>query len=182
LAAKKSKVLKTMNLSRGRYCLATVHRAENTDDPLRLQNIFRAFGEIASVDCPFIVPIHPRTRKVLEKLKVDTKLNTHIQLIPPISYLDMICLETNAKIILTDSGGVQKEAYFAEVPCLTLRYETEWVETVKDGWNHLVGTEVKSIIRRYQRFKEDNPRTSASHYGDGRSGVKILNTLTSELN
>jgi UDP-N-acetylglucosamine 2-epimerase len=119
LAAKKSKVLKTMNLSRGCYCLATVHRAENTDDPKKLKNIFKAFGQIASSNCPFIVPIHPRTRKELQKLDIRSEKNNNIRLLTPLSYLDMISLETNAKVILTDSGGVQKEAYFAKVQCTT---------------------------------------------------------------
>jgi UDP-N-acetylglucosamine 2-epimerase len=166
LAAEKSKVHKTMNLSSGRYCLATVHRVENTDDSSRLKNIYKAFGELASSDCPFIVPIHPRTRVALEKLKVNTELNMHVRLISPVSYLDMIFLEVNAKVILTDSGGVQKEAYFAKVPCLTLRNETEWTETLAGGWNRLMGAETEKIIEGFSNATSNLQSDFGSYFGD----------------
>jgi UDP-N-acetylglucosamine 2-epimerase len=180
LADRKSKALKTMNLSKGSYCLATVHRAENTDDSSRLQNIYKTFGELASSDCPFIVPIHPRTRKALVKLKVYAEPNTHVRLISPVSYLDMICLEVNAKVILTDSGGVQKEAYFARVPCLTLRDETEWTETLSGGWNHLVGAGMDSIMEGFEKLNFNRRRPVSSYFGNGRSGQKIISILSPE--
>ncbi len=93
----------------------------------------------------------------------------------------MISLETNAIIILPDSGGVQKEAYFAEVPCLTLRNETEWIETVSDGWNEIVGTKINSILKGYHSLNESSLRKFGSHFGDGNSGEKIVNILMSEL-
>jgi UDP-N-acetylglucosamine 2-epimerase len=180
LAAKKSKALKSMNLSRGRYCLATVHRAENTDDPKRLEHVFKAFGQIASSNCPFIIPIHPRTRQAIEKLRLEPELDKHVRLVEPVSYLDMIILEVNAKVILTDSGGVQKEAYFAKVPCITLRNETEWTETLTGGWNRLVGAEIHSILGGFNQINFSRPRPVTSHFGNGRSGQKILNILRTQ--
>jgi UDP-GlcNAc3NAcA epimerase len=129
-----------------------------------------------------MVPLHPRTRKQLEKLNITSGDNRHVHTLKPVSYLDMVALEKNAKAILTDSGGVQKEAYFANVPCITLRDETEWVETTKDGSNRVVGTEINEIIRGYHEITEVDSRASSSHYGDGHSGEKIIELLNSELN
>jgi len=130
----KSEILSELELEPGSYCLGTVHRQENTEDPRRLLNIFAAFEALSSADCPFIILLHPRTKKALQRYKEKDRLSPHVRLLSPASYLDMIALEAHAKVILTDSGGVQKEAYFAEVPCVTLRYETEWIETLQlDG-------------------------------------------------
>ncbi len=170
-----------MNLSKGSYCLATVHRAENTDDPKRLKHVFKAFGQIASSNCPFIIPIHPRTRQAIEKLRLEPELDKHVRLVEPVSYLDMIFLEVNAKVILTDSGGVQKEAYFAKVPCITLRNETEWTETLTGGWNRLVGAQTKTIIEGFSNATSTYQSASESYFGDGRSGEKILGILQSQI-
>jgi UDP-GlcNAc3NAcA epimerase len=138
LAEEKSTILKDLNLFSPNdfytpnYYLVTLHRAENTDDPKRLRSILGALDEIGK-DTPIILPLHPRTKKMMKMHRLFS-LSRRVRLIEPVSYLDMLKLEKNAKAILTDSGGVQKEAYWFRVPCFTLRDETEWVETVKKGW------------------------------------------------
>jgi UDP-GlcNAc3NAcA epimerase len=153
LAEKQSSILDDLSLTPKSYYLATVHRAENTDDPKRLKNIFSAFEEVASQHCPIILPLHPRTRARLltenlasENGELLTFANPYLQAVPPVSFLDMVMLEKNAKRILTDSGGVQKEAYFHGVPCVTLRDETEWVETVEAGWNVVASSNMENIM------------------------------------
>ena len=136
LAEEKSTILDQHNLQPREYALATVHRAENTEQPERLRAIFAGLERIAREGPPVILPVHPRTRKQLDAIGLGP---TKVRILDPVSYLDMLILEKNARVILTDSGGVQKEAFFFRVPCVTLREETEWVETVKAGWNTLVG-------------------------------------------
>jgi len=136
-----STILTDLHLTPKKYLLATVHRAENTDDPERLGNILSAFNQIQE---PLIWPVHPRTRKKLEEIQWQP--GDHIQLIDPVGYLDMAQLEENARMITTDSGGIQKEAMWLGVPCVTLRDETEWLETVASGWNVLVGANPPKII------------------------------------
>ncbi len=174
MARRKSTILKKLKLSAGQYALATVHRAENTDNPECLQKIFGAFAKIASDRFALIVPVHPRTRRRLEDSNMVFESNAHVRLIAPLSYLDMICLMANARGILTDSGGVQKEAYFAGVPCITLRNETEWPETLSGGWNRLAGTDPDSIINGFQQAVSAGERRVATAFGDGRSGEKIV--------
>jgi len=166
VAEKHSTVLERLALEPGGYLLATVHRAENTDDPARLAAIVEAFGAIAE---PIVFPAHPRTRSALAAFKLSVPAN--VRLIEPVGYLDMLLLENHARVILTDSGGVQKEAYFFDVPCVTLREETEWVETVEAGWNRVVGTvpgRVTSAVR------ELSPVGSPpAVFGDGRASERI---------
>jgi len=138
----KSKILEALNLKPKEYYLATIHRAENTDNWERLKNILEA---LSSLDKPVIFPVHPRTKKKVEEYNLEFFIEK-IQVIEPVGYLDMIQLEKNAKAILTDSGGVQKEAFWLRVPCITLRDETEWVETVRYGWNRLVGADKEKIL------------------------------------
>ena len=138
----KSKILEALNLKPREYYLATIHRAENTDNWERLKNILEA---LSSLDKPVIFPVHPRTKKKVEEYNLEFLIEK-IQVIEPVGYLDMIQLEKNAKAILTDSGGVQKEAFWLRVPCITLRDETEWVETVRYGWNRLVGADKEKIL------------------------------------
>jgi UDP-N-acetylglucosamine 2-epimerase len=133
--------LKRLELYPKGYLLATVHRAENTDDPARLQGILQAFNALEEL---LVWPVHPRTRKKLDEMGFQPA--GHIHLIEPVGALDMACLESNARLILTDSGGVQKEAYWLGVPCVTLRDETEWVETVTSGWNVLVGANPAALL------------------------------------
>lgn len=155
----------------GSYRLLTLHRAENTDNLNRLSAIVDALN--AASDCEIVFPIHPRTRKSL--LEAGLKLADHIRLIEPVGFLDMLDLESSASCILTDSGGVQKEAYFFRVPCITLRDTTEWVETVESGWNHLAGADSVAIgeaIKHAVPGREGEPL-----YGDGNAGAKILDTI-----
>ncbi|MHB0856569.1 MAG: non-hydrolyzing UDP-N-acetylglucosamine 2-epimerase [Anaerolineae bacterium] len=128
------------------YYLATVHRAENTDDPKKLGTIVDAFDELSTPECPVVIPLHPRTRTKMAQY--DLCFGAQVRVLDPVSYLEMVALERNAKVILTDSGGVQKEAYFHGVPCVTLREETEWVETVNLGWNALCVLEASGDLRQ----------------------------------
>jgi UDP-GlcNAc3NAcA epimerase len=155
------------------YYLATLHRAENTDDPKRLRSIFRALNEIGK-RAPVILPLHPRTKKVMKIHRLFSKFK-NIQFIGPVSYLGMLQLEKNAEAILTDSGGVQKEAYWFGVPCLTLREETEWVETIKSGWNVLVGTSEERIVKEVSHTEGRRRYLKGSKiFGDGKASEKII--------
>jgi UDP-GlcNAc3NAcA epimerase len=156
----------------GAYALATVHRAENTDDPARLEGILKALDAIARDVCPVVFPVHPRTRKYLDQAPASYP---HIAMIPPVSYLEMILLESRARFILTDSGGVQKEAYFFRRPCITLRDETEWIETLDNGCNVLAGAGTEAILQAASRASAAGPWSAS--YGDGDSGGKILAAL-----
>lgn len=173
LAEKRSHILKQYNLDPKSYALATVHRAENTDEPERLKSILHALEEITSNGLPVILPLHPRTRNKISDFNLS---QDSLQLIDPVSYLDMLVLEKQAKVILTDSGGVQKEAYWFKVPCITLRNETEWVETVEAGCNVVVGSDREKIVEAVKFFKTDKPRPE--FYGDGRSAEKIVDVLS----
>lgn len=156
------------------YILATIHRAENTDNKEKLLNIFEAFSKINE---KIIIALHPRTKKFLQEYGF--KISDNIQIIDPIGYIDMINLEKNAKIIMTDSGGVQKEAYFLKIPCVTLREETEWVETVKDNWNYLVGSDKDKIIHYYNKVIETNylEKEINNYFGDGNTSKIIIDEL-----
>lgn len=153
------------------FFLLTFHRAENTDSIERLSAICEALNSFSGI--PSVFPIHPRTKKVLENSGI--KLGKHIHQIDPIGFFDMIELETNCSFIVTDSGGIQKEAYFFEKPCITLRDETEWVETVTSGWNVLVGADPHRIIHAIEHISK--PQTHYNLYGDGDTGTKILKIL-----
>jgi len=178
VAAAKSSIIDDQGLPRGTYYLATIHRQENTDDPDRLRNIFSAFDALATEANPLMVPLHPRTKKVLEEKRIGNFQNRNIRIIPPVSYLDMIALESHAKAILTDSGGMQKEAYFVRVPCVTFRDETEWVETVDAGWNAVVGCDPDHIIRS---AREARPGKDVFLYGEGKASEAIVEILSSHF-
>jgi UDP-GlcNAc3NAcA epimerase len=162
----------TQNWNRGEFCLATVHRAENTDDPARLREIVGALDQIAQTVCPVVWPIHPRTQNRLSDLGLSTGSVTTVG---PVSYLEMLLLESRAGFILTDSGGVQKEAYFFKIPCITLRHETEWQETLENGCNVLTDCCREKILHAVSNIGSAGPWTAA--YGDGDAGVRILNAL-----
>lgn len=169
LADKKSHVLEELNIN-DEYILATIHRAENTNDYGRLKNIIDAWNESGK---NIILSLHPRTKKYIEEYEL--KLNSNIKVIDPVGYLDMIKLESNASKIATDSGGVQKEAFFMKKPCITLRDETEWVETVKNGWNMIVGTDKSKILDALNNFE---PCTAQEKiFGDGHAGEKITDII-----
>jgi len=172
LAEQKSRILERLGLKPKDYALATVHRAENADDPQRLRAIFAGLEAIAQTGLPVILPLHPRTCKQAESLGLS--LNG-VRVLEPVSYLDMLLLEKNARVILTDSGGVQKEAFFFRVPCVTLREETEWVETVETGWNVLVGCDRERILGA--ALAAQSGVESAWPYGDGKAGEKITRVL-----
>jgi UDP-N-acetylglucosamine 2-epimerase len=177
LAHQKSGILSDLGLKRKGYCLATVHRQENTEDPQRLLNIFIAFEELSSADRPFIILLHPRTKKALQQHKGKDQLSPHVRLLSPASYLDMIALEVHARVILTDSGGVQKEAYFARVPCVTLREETEWIETIRAGWNHLGGADCRQIADAFEKATSSFPSEQPRLYGEGKASHLLLRHL-----
>jgi UDP-GlcNAc3NAcA epimerase len=170
-----SRILETLGLVEKGFALATCHRAENTDDPVRLEGIVSALAQIAG-DMPVVLPLHPRTRKLLQQFGLERHLAA-LTVVEPLSFLDMVALEQAAKVILTDSGGVQKEAFFYRVPCITMRDETEWVETVELGWNHLVGAEPASILATYAVLAAGSADVSSQPYGDGRAAARILALL-----
>ena len=172
-----SKILEQLSLSPKQYLLATIHRAENTDNPQRLSNIFHALAKIAS-EWIVVVPLHPRTRKHLADMKLNCLSSTsQLLLIEPVGYLDMVQLERNAALILTDSGGVQKEAFFYQVPCVTLREETEWVETVELGWNQIVPPySAESIVQAAKSAIQTRGRMSAV-FGTGDASKRIAKHL-----
>ncbi|MBN2568392.1 MAG: UDP-N-acetylglucosamine 2-epimerase (non-hydrolyzing) [Deltaproteobacteria bacterium] len=171
VARKKSTILDDLEVKPKEYLLATVHRPYNTDIPKNLESILSAFLEINEL---IIFPVHPRTRQKLTNLSVYQREN--LKIISPVGYLDMLMLEKNAKMILTDSGGIQKEAYFFGIPCITLRSETEWVETVEMGWNVVIGIDREKIIKAVNSFSCDKQRPEL--YGDGSAAKKIIQCLT----
>jgi len=177
IAAQKSKILQDLQLRPYGYYLATVHRQENTDDPERLLRIFSALEELASEDCPFVIPLHPRTRGALKSRGIDLKKESCVRLILPLSYLDMMALELQAAMIFTDSGGMQKEAFFARIPCITLRDETEWVETVEAGWNFLAGADKKSILLAFAKANKPRQPASSGQFGGGEASRLILEAI-----
>lgn len=156
------------------FFLATIHRAENTDDVSRLTQIVEAFNEMPH---EVILPLHPRTRKKLAEAGLILKQHVHV--IEPIGYLEMLALEMKATAIITDSGGVQKEACFMQKPCITLRDETEWVETVEKGWNTLTGANKNKILMAVSELNK--PNEPSDLYGDGNTASKILELLLNEL-
>ena len=188
LAADRSRILEELGLTGRPYVLATVHRAENTDDPQCLAGIVAALRAIAAEQLPLVLPLHPRTRKCLTAAGMDLA-SPELRVIEPVGYLDMMRLEQQARVILTDSGGVQKEAFFMGVPCITLRNETEWTETVDLGWNFLAGADPGRILQGFQRSLDASAGTppferttqaqgiAAQPYGDGRAAEQIVAIL-----
>ncbi|MDN4592752.1 UDP-N-acetylglucosamine 2-epimerase (non-hydrolyzing) [Polycladomyces subterraneus] len=176
LADEKSNVLDRLGLSSRSYVLVTLHRAENTDVPERLEGIVRALNQLS---VPAVLPLHPRTRGKLAQtgLTID---NPNVRVIEPVGYLDMLQLESHAKKILTDSGGVQKEAFFVSVPCITMRDETEWTETVELGCNILVGADTDKILDAVERFEVDFS-SIAPVFGDGHAADHIAERLSADL-
>lgn len=171
LARRRSTILHDLGVEPKAFFLATVHRPYNTDEPENLRNILHAFGEL---DAPVIFPVHPRTRKKIAELELDSgqSSSANLHLIEPVGYLDMLMLLQQARLLLTDSGGMQKEAYFFAVPCVTLRPETEWVETVATGWNVLVGADQAKIVTavQYHQWPTGEP---PALFGNGRASEQI---------
>ncbi len=181
IAEQSSTVLEDLNLEleqdlvKGEYYVATVHRASNTDTEKNLSSIVEAFGEIG---LPIVFPAHPRTVKYLKEYGLYDRLPENITLTEPLPYLDMLHLMRHAKMILTDSGGVQKEAYILKVPCVTLRENTEWVETLDDGWNVLVGANRERIVDMARRMVP-NAQQQMDLFGKGESAVRICELMQS---
>jgi UDP-GlcNAc3NAcA epimerase len=157
-------------VSPGGYGLATVHRAANTDDTARLSSILEALSKMRE---PVVFPVHPRTRKAMEEAGL--KPSGNVRVVEPVGYSDMLLLESAARCVLTDSGGVQKEAFFFGVPCVTLRDETEWPETVECGWNALAGCDVERIVAAAGRPLPEGERPLP--FGDGHAAEKIVDAL-----
>jgi UDP-GlcNAc3NAcA epimerase len=170
LAEERSRIMEERKLTPGGYVLATVHRPANTDDADRLQAILTALGELAE---PVIFPMHPRAR--LAMMSTDVEAAPTVRLLEPVGYLDMLTLERQARAIITDSGGVQKEAYLLGVPCVTLREETEWPETLAEGWNVLAGAEPARILAAARRPRPEGSPPAA--FGDGHAAEKIVRVL-----
>jgi len=171
-----SEVMEVFGIQKESYYLATIHRPENTDNTNRLVAIFEALGEISTCDFPVVLPLHPRTRKNIAEIGVT--ISEHIKIVSPIPYLQMIALEGNTRVILTDSGGIQKEAYMLDVPCITLRDETEWIETVESGWNVLVGADRAKIIEAVEKTDSVRRAKRRPFYGDGRASDKISDIIS----
>ncbi len=161
-----SKILQEHSLLERHYVLVTLHRPYTVDDPKRLAQLFNAFS---ALDEQIVLPLHPRTKARLHEFNLTVPEN--ILIIPPVGYLDMMMLEMSARMIMTDSGGVQKESYFHGIPCLTLRPETEWIETVQAGWNRVVDTDEAKILdsARTEWWREDRPLV----FGDGHAAEKL---------
>lgn len=176
LAEKKSRIHLTLGLALKKYYLVTIHRPSNTDNREALEGIIRALGQ---ADLPVVFPVHPRTRKYLAEYGLLENLPGNISLIEPLGYLDMISLMGNAKKILTDSGGVQKEAYMLGVPCITLRENTEWVETLHDGWNVLTGADEGKILSAINTPTPRNPQQDLYPAGASRMIRHILHQIYS---
>jgi UDP-GlcNAc3NAcA epimerase len=176
-ASMSSDVLTRIGVEAGNYVLATVHRAENTDNPDRLRAIIAGLNEI-SRELPVVLPLHPRTRHALSALGLNVAQSTidALRITEPLGYLDMLMLEKNARLIATDSGGVQKEAFFHRVRCVTLRDETEWVELVELGWNTLLSPDSPKVVAEGLRAalsSDSSPDASASLYGDARASERV---------
>ena len=167
-------LLKRLGVVAKDYVLATLHRSENTDDPSRLSSIIAALN---AVDEPVIFPVHPRTRHAMAAQGWRTA--SQVQLIDPVGYLDMVALTCSARLVLTDSGGLQKEAFWLGTPCVTLRQETEWVETVESGWNVLVGSDTAAIVDAVGAFAP--PEARPSLYGDGRAAARCVGLLSAPV-
>lgn len=181
LAQDNSSVLRKQELTAGDFILGTIHRDNNTDIPERLTAIFKALLEIAR-DITIVLPLHPRTRKKMKEVLTDHLLeqieqNPSLKLIPPVSFLDMVLLENTSKMIITDSGGVQKESFFFKKPCLILRPETEWVEIVEAGAARICDANKDMILNNYQYFIQNPPRNFDPIFGDGKAAEFICREI-----
>ncbi|MGC7405628.1 non-hydrolyzing UDP-N-acetylglucosamine 2-epimerase [Pandoraea pneumonica] len=174
VARAKSTITQQLGLKDGEYVLATCHRAENTDDLSRLRGITSALGDIAK-RVPVVLPLHPRTAKLIAEHGLRSQMEAVI-FTEPLSFLDMVRLEQSAMAVLTDSGGVQKEAFFYGVPCVTMRDETEWVETVEAGWNTLVGADKDKIEQAFDACATRKP-TATQPYGAGNAADLTLQVI-----
>jgi UDP-N-acetylglucosamine 2-epimerase (non-hydrolysing)/UDP-GlcNAc3NAcA epimerase len=176
-ARERTDLVKALGLTPGEYVLATAHRAGNVDDPARLALLADL---LCAVPLPVVFALHPRTRSRLESAGLLDRLerSERIVLTPPLGYLELTTLLCHARALLTDSGGLQKEAYLAGVPCVTLRRQTEWTETVEQGWNTVVDLDAGAALRALER---EPPRERPPLYGDGHAGERVVSALTLHL-
>jgi UDP-GlcNAc3NAcA epimerase len=165
-------VLDRYGLEAGGYAVATVHRAENTDDPVRLGGIFEGLGRVAAGGVPVLVPLHPRTQGLVTGLD----LHPGVKIVEPVGFLEMIALAEHAELGLTDSGGLQKELYWVATPCVTLRTETEWRETVDAGWNLVAGTSPDGIAAAAAAMRKPLP-AQVPLYGDGHAADRMIDLM-----
>ena len=185
LAEQKTTVMSELKLEKNNFVLATIHRNNNTDEPERLSAIFEAFHQLSvQHKIKIVVPLHPRTSKLLQQnlspeLYEKISKNEALILVPPVSFLEMTALEKNAKLIVTDSGGVQKEAFFVEKPCVILRAQTEWVELVECGAAKLADTEVSKITETFNYFIAQKKLNFPPLFGDGKAAEFICGEMLS---
>jgi len=184
LAKQNSTILQDLDIKDSAYAMITVHRAENTDNLDNLRLLMTAFNDLAESGLTMIFPIHPRTKNKLKEMSNDWQPHTNLKLIEPVGYLDMLSLVENAQLVLTDSGGLQKEAFFLGCPCITLREETEWLETVSFGGNVVVGTDSTKITKAVSDWKSKIDRndlkfrkTESNPFGDGDTASKIIDAI-----
>jgi len=174
--AEKSDILERLGINSQPYYLVTIHRPQNTDDPAILKALISTLEHLNEL---IIFPVHPRTRNLMKQFGLAVN-HPHLRLIEPVGYLDMLKLEKQAKLIITDSGGVQKESYFAGVPCLVLRPETEWVELVEYGWAKLIGNDFQRLPEETQKFAVFN-RENTTLFGDGNASLKIAEIIKGDF-
>jgi len=173
------KILDGYGLQKKEYILVTIHRADNTDIKNNLKNIWDAVNHLAGKGIKIFFPVHPRTKKYLSEYQLIKNINANLIIAEPVSYSDMIILESNAKVIITDSGGVQKESYFFKTPAVIPRDETEWVEIAEAGWSILAGADRDRIVDAVTKFynSEGIDKMWISFYGEGDAAVKIVDIL-----
>ena len=174
--AKKSRLLEEFGIRPNEYVLTTIHRPSNTDDATNLSNILEALSESGE---NVVFPIHPRSLNFIKKHRLERKIKKNVFITKPVGYFDFIWLELNAKKILTDSGGIQKEAYILKVPCITLRENTEWIETVEDGWNILVGSNKEKIMHAMKTFMPKGKQRNV--FGAGNAYKKIKEIIDEHI-
>jgi UDP-GlcNAc3NAcA epimerase len=188
VADSKTSIIKDLALKQNNYILATIHRDNNTDIPERLNALFQSFQNITTKDkIAVVLPLHPRTAKLLDKnlspeLYKQISSNPFIKIIQPVSFLEMIALEKNAKLIMTDSGGVQKEAFFFNKPCVILRPETEWIELVEHGTAIIADADLTTITNAYEHFSKSQDLKYPPLYGDGKAAEFICFEILKNLN
>lgn len=175
VATMKSQILERLHLTPKAYFLATVHRADNTTSASRLQAVVDALTHLQTPETPVVLPLHPRTRQALSQHRIEGWETLTVT--PPLPYTDLHTLLANSRCLLTDSGGMQKEAFFHRVPCVTLRDDTEWVETVTGGYNRLVGADTARIIEAAATATFPNGAPPPAFYGDGHAGQAIIDIL-----
>lgn len=171
IAEEKSTAMEDFKLEKGTYTLVTMHRPSNTDDPKVLRGLLESMNGLG----PVLFPMHPRCGQIIEQEGLRDVVAENIQITEPLGYLDLITVLKNARLAVTDSGGLQKEAYWLKIPCITLREQTEWVETVESGWNQLVGSSAGDFQEALKRV--DTPQEHPDFYGDGHAAGKICDLV-----